>query len=70
MLLLMSEIGRIYDDKDDLDQALVYYEKSKNIQENLGLEKTIDYAALINNIGFTYYQKNDLDQAQVYYETQ
>jgi tetratricopeptide (TPR) repeat protein len=46
--------GNVYRNKGNLDTALDYYMKSKTIRDSLGLQKTTEYALLLNNIGIVY----------------
>ena len=60
-------IGSIYRDKGDYDQALVYYDKAKKIEENILDEKHPKLAATYGTIGLVYEKKGDYNTALEYY---
>ena len=57
----------IYKGKGDLDQALIYLNKSLDIEINTFGDKNPALATTYNNIGIIYDSKGDLDQALIYY---
>lgn len=68
----LNNIGLIYKNKGEFDEALIYYQKSLkircrilNINESQG---NADIAQSLNNIGVVYYNKGEFDQALVYYQ--
>jgi len=63
---LANSEGIIYYLKGDLDQALVYHEKSLSIREKL--KNIRDIASSLNNIGGIYYNTGQLDLALNYYK--
>lgn len=60
-------IGSIYRDKGDYDQALVYYDKAKKIEENILDAKHPKLAATYGTIGLVYEKKGDYNTALEYY---
>ncbi|MFX0066458.1 MAG: tetratricopeptide repeat protein [Candidatus Hermodarchaeota archaeon] len=59
-------MGNIYSQKDELDTALEYYERSLTVREML--DNPQDLADSLKNIGIIYYQKGEMDTALEYYE--
>ncbi len=61
-----NNIGGVYDSQGQYQEALSYYEKSREIQERLGLE--VDLATSYNNIGGIYRSQGQYQEALSYYE--
>ena len=62
-----NNIGLVYADKGDYDNALVHYNKARVIQEQKSGKDHPNTASSYNNIGLVYAQKGDYDNALVYY---
>ena len=54
-------MGIIYLHKGDLNQAKSYFEKSKNLLENLKLEESWTYSSALVNLTQTYYLLKEKD---------
>ncbi len=57
-----AHIGAVYDSQGNYEQALRYYEKSREIQERLGLE--VDLATTYWNLGLLYFTQGNLAKAE------
>ena len=72
----LNNIGLIYKNKGEFDEALIYFQKSLKIrcrifsvnESQLETEGNVDIAQSLNNIGVIYYNKGEFDQALVYYQ--
>ncbi len=62
-----NNIGMVYNDKGDYDQALEYYRKALAIDEKVFGKEHPSTASLYSNIGSVYYDKGNYDQALKYY---
>jgi tetratricopeptide (TPR) repeat protein len=60
----LGNIGVIYQDRGDLDQALKYHREALEINKQIGHKE--GEAAQLGNIGLIYKAKGDLDQALKY----
>ena len=59
-------MGNIFQQKGDLDKAMKYYEKSREINiKNFG-ENHHGLANIYGNIGIIFHQKGDIDKALEY----
>ncbi|MEE1061190.1 MAG: tetratricopeptide repeat protein, partial [Ruminococcus sp.] len=65
---LLSTLARIYYSKGNYGLAVKYYEKSKDIFEEILPENHSDLASIYNNLGNAYSDKGDIDTAIEYYE--
>jgi tetratricopeptide (TPR) repeat protein len=55
----LNNIGSVYDDKGDYEQALLYYQRCLTIEERVKGKDAIDCATTLNNIGLVYRNKGD-----------
>jgi len=62
----LGNIGLLYQDKGDLDQALKYHQEALKIDKEIGFRQ--GEANQLGNIGLIYQAKGDLDQALKYLE--
>jgi hypothetical protein len=53
----MNNIGGVYWKKNDNNKAILYYVKSQEIRDWLGLQNTESYTTLMSNIALTYYKR-------------
>ncbi|ETO33387.1 hypothetical protein RFI_03719 [Reticulomyxa filosa] len=61
-------LGRAYDEKEEYDKSIEYYEKSLKIYlDKLGHDNT-DVSTLYNNLGLVYYNKGEYDKSMEYHE--
>jgi hypothetical protein len=57
----------MYCDKGQQNLCLGYYDKSRVIYDNLGLQKTRNYALLMHHIGWVYQLNSKYSTAREYY---
>jgi tetratricopeptide (TPR) repeat protein len=62
----LNNIGYIYQQQGELEQALRYYERTLILDEQVGDPASI--ATTLNNIGYVYDAQGELEQALRYYE--
>ncbi len=65
--IIIDKLGKSYELKADLDEALNYYKKSLKIREEVYEKEHPDIAVSYNNIGLVYSSKGDLDKALKYF---
>ncbi len=68
---VLIDIGFLYREQEDYNQAIKYTLKAKNVIESIHNYKKIGnyqsfYDSALINIGFFYYKKNQLDSALIY----
>ena len=71
----LNNIGLVYRNKGEFDEALVYYQKALKIrcrlydvdESQVEAEGNAVIAQSLNNIGTVYYNKSEFDEALVYY---
>jgi tetratricopeptide (TPR) repeat protein len=68
---VLIDIGFLYREQEDYNQAIKYTLKAKNVIESIPNYKKIGnypsfYDSALINIGFYYYKKNQLDSALIY----
>ncbi len=66
LAFVYNRLGLIYDNKDDLDNALFYHSKHLSLSRELGNRR--EEAVALSNIAGVYRSKGDLDKALDYYE--
>ena len=72
----LNNIGLVYKNKGEFDEALMYYQKSLKIrccvfnvdESKVETQGNADIAQSLNNIGVVYYNKGEFDEALVYYQ--
>ncbi len=65
LAVLYNNLGLVYKNQNNFDEALVYYQKSYLINEKT---KNILATTNLNNIGLIYYEKKEFEKALSYYQ--
>jgi tetratricopeptide (TPR) repeat protein len=63
-----NEIGAVYSNKGNLDEALKWYNKALKIDEQVSDPLSLDLATTYNNIGIVYSEKGNLDESLKWHE--
>ncbi len=66
LMYIYNWLGKNYDNKGDLDNALLYYSRSLDLAKKLRDRK--GEATMLNNIAGIFHKKGELDKALIYYE--
>jgi tetratricopeptide (TPR) repeat protein len=64
--MLVNDLGLLYQDKGEWDQAIEYFQRSLEIDEKVGDEHGM--SATFNNLGSVYHDKGEWDKAIEYFQ--